>query len=137
MIERGEHPYFTPDAVSYMPVYCSPSVESGVEDLEERGLIPPRETVTLDFGNGITHEGFLKFMTYFMNTTSLMQQLTKEAERLAIPVEIKEIQSFDQVSEEVIFNCWGIGAKELNGDGEMIPVRCDLFLLNEKQAPDI
>jgi hypothetical protein len=135
-IDHGKHPYITKDAVTYMPVYCSTDTNAGVEDLEERGMIPPREYVSLDFGNGVIHHDFVKFMTYFMNTTTLMRQLTDEATRLNISLEIEEISSLAQVSENVIFNCSGLGGRDLNEDSLMIPVRGHLITLNESAGSE-
>lgn len=130
-IEKGHHPYISKDAVRYMPVYSSVGTEAGVEDLEARGLIPPRQYVTLDFGNGVTHQDYIKYMTYFLNTTTLMDQLSAEVSRLGIPIEIKKVESFEDVAEKVVFNCTGLGARELNQDPLMIPVRGHLILLSE------
>lgn len=130
-IERGEHPYITKEAVRYMPVYCSIDREAGVEDLEAKGMIPPRKYVTLDFGNGTLHPDYVKYMTYFMNTTTLMRQLTDQVKKLGIKIEQRELKSFDEVKEEVIFNCSGLGGRDLNADQNMIPVRGHLVTLNE------
>jgi len=130
-IDQGKHPYFSKDVVRFMPVYCSAETDAGLENLEERGMIPPRENVTLDFGNDVIHKDYVKFMTYFMNTTDLMLQLIAENTRLEIPFETKEFKSFDEISEAIVFNCCGLGGKELNADVEMIPVRGHLITLNE------
>jgi hypothetical protein len=129
-IDKGSHPYITKDAVRFMPVYCSEDTDSGVEDLEVRGLIPPREYVTIDFGGGVLQQGFVKFMTYFMDTTSLMRQLTAQVNKLGINVVINEVKAFDDVGESVVFNCSGLGGRELNDDENMIPVRGHLITLN-------
>jgi len=131
-IEQGTHPYISNKAVNNIPVYCSVDTEAGVEDLEARGLIPTREYVTLDFGNGIIHPGYVKYLTYFMNTTTLMRELIAHVERLEIPLVIKEINSYDEIEEPVIFNCAGMGGRELNSDDSMIPVRGHLVTLNEE-----
>jgi hypothetical protein len=131
-IDRSEHPYICKDAVKFMPVYCSSDTEAGVEYLEELGMIPPREYVTLDFGNNVLRSGFIKYMTYFMDTTSLMRQLTAEVKRLAIPLIVKEVLAFDDLDETIVFNCTGLGAKQLNNDEKMISVRGHLVTLNEK-----
>jgi D-amino-acid oxidase len=135
-IDRGEHPYITKEAVKFLPVYCSVDTPSGIEDLEAKGLIPPREYVSLDFGNGVVHSDYVKYMTYFMNTTNLMRQLTAEVQRLGIAVELKEIHSFEEIQEEVIFDCTGLGARELNSDQNMIPVRGHLVTLNNQAGID-
>ncbi len=130
-IYEGNHPYISSECIRYLPVYCSQETEAGVEDLEKAGLIDSREAVTLDFGNGVTHENFTKFMTYFMDTTRIMVQLREKVASLGISIEEKELSSFDELSESVVFNCAGLGAKQLNADDKMVAVRGHLLNLNE------
>lgn len=129
-IEQGRHPYLTQDTVKWMPVFCSMSTKAGIEILEASGMIPLREYVSLDFGNGVIHHGFVKYMSYFMQTTLLMHQLTVEAKRLGIKIDLKTVHSFDDLAERVIFNCSGLGASQLNQDEKIIPVRGHLVMLN-------
>lgn len=129
-IAEGKHPYIKSDCAKLLPVYCSAKTSSGVEDLEKKGLIPQRERVTLDFGNGVQHPNFVKFVTYFMDTTRLMLQLREEVDRLGINIEEKELSSFDEVSESIVFNCSGLGGKDLNQDDKMVAVRGHLANLN-------
>lgn len=130
-ISRKEHPYLSPDTLRYLPVYCSKDTQSGLEQLESFGLIPPREEVILDFGNGVRYKDFVNFKTYFMDTTKLMKELIKEAQRLDIHIDMRNVTTFDELEEEVIFNCSGIGALELNQDKNMISVRGHLILMND------
>jgi hypothetical protein len=135
-IYEGQHPYISSECVRYMPVYCSSKTESGVEDLEKEGLIPPRELVTLDFGNGVMHQDFVKYMTYFMDTTRIMIQLKEKVASLGIPIEEKELTSFDELTESVVFNCAGLGAKQLNNDDKMVAVRGHLLNLNKSAGTE-
>jgi len=135
-IERGEHPYLSAAATRFIPVYCSADTHSGVEDLEEQGLIPPREVVDIDFGNGVVHHDYNKFMTYFFDVTTLMQELHREVNRLGIPVEMQEVQEFDDLAEVVVFNCGGLGGGDLAHDNKMIPVRGHLLMLSEKAGTE-
>ncbi len=130
-IDRGEHPYLSKESVKFMPVYCSVETEAGIEDLAAQGMIPPPENVSLDFSNGVIHHGYVKYMTYFMNTTLLMCQLVAEVQRLGINIELKKVDSFDDVVEEIVFNCSGLGGKELNSDDSVIPVKGHLVTLKE------
>ncbi len=130
-IDRGDHPYISRDSVRFMPAYASEETEVGVEGLEAKGLLPPCEEVDLEFEGGRKHLHFLKHMTYFMNTARIMQQLTAEVKRLCIPIEIDYVNGFDRVKESIIFNCSGIGARELNRDELLIPVRGHLVSLNK------
>ncbi len=129
-IYTGLHPYITRETVRYLPVYGSKGTELGLDALEAHGHIPPREEVTLDFGN-VRHEGYVKYMTYFMETTAIMKQLRAEVTRLGIPIEVRKVCAWDEVREEIIFNCSGLGARELNNDSCMIPVRGHLLLLDD------
>jgi|GEM_PF-1516541 D-amino-acid oxidase len=129
-ISEGTHPYISSECARLVPVYCSADTNTGVEDLEAKGLTPSREYVSIDFGNGVVHHNFIKAYTYFMDTTRLMLQLCREVDRLGIPIEEREIASFSDVKESVIFNCSGLGAKELNKDEKMVAVRGHLANLN-------
>ena len=135
-INHGIHPYIDSDAVRFLPVYSSSDTATGVEDLELKGLIPPHEDVILDFGSGVRHEKFIKNRTYFLDTTKLMKALTNEVQRLGIPIEIETVEAFENVAEGVIFDCSGLGGKDLNKDENMIPVRGHLILLNEKSGSE-
>jgi D-amino-acid oxidase len=135
-IYEGKHPYITSECVRYLPVYCSVDTEAGVEDLEAKGLIPPREYVTLDFGNNVQHENFVKYMTYFMDTTHIMMQLRAKVASLGIEIEEKELTSFNELAETIVFNCSGLGAKQLNHDEKMIAVRGHLVNLNQDSGSE-
>lgn len=131
-ILNGEHPYLSPNAVRWLPVYCSQETHSGLEELEEQGMIPPREIVDIDFGNGVVHGDFVKFMTYFFDVTTLMRELHAETMQLGISIEMGKIESFNTVAEDLIFNCTGLGGGNLAKDSKMIPVRGHLLMLNEE-----
>lgn len=128
-IYQGEHPYISKEAVKYLPVYSSHDTEAGIELLERHHLIPARENVAVDFGNGQVHHGYVKWMSYFIHPSLLMKQLIVEVERLGIPIEIEEIKSFDEIGEKAVFNCAGLGATQLNSDDRMVPVRGHLVAL--------
>lgn len=130
-IEKSEHPYIPKEAVRALFVYCDRETSSGLEEFEAKGLIPPKKEVTLDFGNGVSYANYHKYQSYFLDTSLLMKTLSEEIRRLGIPLEIKEIQSFEEVEENVIFNCSGLGARLLNHDEQMIDVRGHLITLNE------
>lgn len=129
-IARGKHPYISKEAVKLMPVYCSEDTESGLEHLEKRGFIPKHNKVTLDFRNGVRHENFKEYYTYFLNTSVIMKQLQQRVAELEIPITISEVTSFSDIKESNIINCAGLGNCSLNNDSEMIPVTGHLVTLN-------
>ncbi|NNM43320.1 MAG: FAD-dependent oxidoreductase [Chlamydiae bacterium] len=128
-IEKGLHPYLDKHFVRYMPVYCSQDTDHGLDVLEQRGVIPKKRDVTLDFGNGVVHPNFHEYMTYFMDTSLFMKRFHEELAHLHIPMEIREISSFDEVEEEIVFNAAGLGSRDLCQDQDLIPVRGHLVTL--------
>ncbi|MGC2310988.1 MAG: FAD-dependent oxidoreductase [Candidatus Babeliaceae bacterium] len=131
-ISKGKHPYLPHDGVRLLPVYSPQDMPTVEKLLEKWQLIPLREQVTLDFGNGVIHSGYLKSINYFLNTTTLMQKLHEEVEKQNIPFTLKEIKTFDDIEESIIINCSGLGAKKLNQDNMVFPARGHLIMLNEK-----
>lgn len=128
-IEHGEHPYLTKPVVKRLPIYCPIEMQCGVELLPKLGLTPEAQLVTLDFGNGVIHEGYKKQYTYFINVTGLMSQLWHHIEQLQIPVTYEEITSFAHCTEPIICNCTGLGSQTLNADSAMMPTRGHFFML--------
>lgn len=133
-IEKGQHPYIPKGAVELLPIYCTSDTENELAFLVEQNLVPPKESVSLEFDHGIKHKGFFKYLTYYMNTGILMKQLINEVKKLNIPLEVKEIHSYCEVSENMIFNCTGLGAEELNMDSKLNAIAGHLIALNEESG---
>lgn len=129
-IELGNHPYLTKEVVRRLPIYYPADIECEVEVLEKLQLMPESELITLDFGNGVVHEGYKKQFTYFIDITKLMTQLWELVDQLNIPVVSEEVKQFADCSEPVICNCTGLGSQFLNGDTTLIPTRGHFFMLN-------
>lgn len=130
-IESGRHPYLSKKCARFLPVYSSPKMETGNEKLIQMGLIPPKKEVTLDFGAGVLHKDYEEFMTYFMSTSLIMRELLEEVKRLGIPIHVHKITSFEELGEEIIFNCSGMGGRELCKDAKMSGVRGHLIMLHD------
>lgn len=136
-IEQGEHPYLTAHIVQRLPIYYPTTINVEVEVLEALQLMPPSELVTLDFGNGVVHEGYKKQLTYFINITELMNQLWAQVEQLHIPVVCEEITSCAACSEPIICNCTGLGSYALTGDTGLVPTRGHFFMLKAEPGQEI
>ncbi len=134
-ISQGKHPYLARDAVRYLPIYCTQETEGELAFLVQLGLVPPKQQVTLAFEGGATHSGYYQYMTFFMNTGILMQNFLSEIHKKNIPIEIKTIHSFSEIQEQVIVNCTGFGAGELNQDTNLNAVRGHLIALNDLSGP--
>lgn len=133
-IEQGKHPYLPASIVARKYIYYPVTINVGVEVLAKLGFMPASEEVTLDFGNGVQHEGYKRQMTYFIDVTALMKQLWQQIDALQIPVVDEEIISFDQCAESVICNCTGLGSRALNNDDAVYPGRGHFYMI--KARPD-
>ena len=133
---EGKHPYLSPDCVKYMPVYCSAETNSGLGPLQKAGLLPPPKKVTLSFGNGVVHPNFVEHETFYMDVPSMMTQMTQKVKERGIPIEEGTVYSFNEIAEPVVFNCCGVGARELNHDDEVVPVRGHLLNLSSAAGSD-
>lgn len=128
-IKAGKHPYVSKEAVRMLPVYCNTGSKVGLEYLEEKGYIPPRKYVTLDFGKGVIHPNYVEFMSYYIDTYEVMRQLIGELQRIRIPIVLKYVKNFDELNEEIIFNCSGLGSKDLNNDEQVKAMRGHIITL--------
>jgi len=129
-IEEGNHPYLPKTDARLLPIYFPKGGGTSLFSLEKASLIAPREDVTLDFGNGLIYTDFSKYMTYFIDTAAAMLHLLKEVKNRSIPIEVREVHAFSEISEEIIFNCTGLGSFELNQDAELVPIYGHVVTLN-------
>ncbi|MBA3751235.1 hypothetical protein H0X06_00325 [Candidatus Dependentiae bacterium] len=129
-IEHGNHPYLLSNVVRRLPLYSMAHSKTGVEVLEKFNYMPPRQLVTIDFGNGIVHENYAKYITYFIDVAQVMKQLWTEVKKLKIPVIIEEICSFEQCTQDIICNCAGLAGGTLAQDELVYTQRGHFFLLN-------
>lgn len=128
-IMEGSHPYLSPACFNHIDTYTN-CQESGLEYLVSSGLIPEPEEVTLKFGS-IERTGFKKYQSILIHVSQMMQELSREVDRLEIPLFIEEACCFGCVDANTIFNCSGLGSQILNEDDKMVSVRGHLIALNE------
>ncbi|MBA3954977.1 FAD-dependent oxidoreductase [Candidatus Dependentiae bacterium] len=132
-IIAGEHP-FIKQGPKLIPAYYGLDIDPGFAPYIEQGLIDPPEKVSIAFGNGNCYDVF-KYTTLFINAPVLMQELQKIRIELGIPITQVTLDSFDDVNESIVFNCAGLGAKELTSDKRIVPVQGHLITL--KNQPNL
>jgi hypothetical protein len=74
----------------------------------------------------------MEYQGLFINALDMMRELKREVERLRIPITIQKVHDFDDLSETVIFNCSGLGAKALANDTRVVPVQGHLITLKDQ-----
>jgi hypothetical protein len=127
-IARNEHPYLSSACARLIDTYCTEMPSAGFQLLEKMGYTVKKK-VALDFGNGVRHNNFYKYSSFFIETEEVIQQLLCEVKRLDIPIEIATVGAFSEVNEPIIINCTGRGSYELNHDAKMEPLDGHLIML--------
>lgn len=132
-IINGTHPFIS-QGPKLLPGYFGIDIDPGLAPYIEHGLIDAPKQVTIDFGNGKIYQA-MEYKTLFINSGAIMQELYRNIQDLGIIIEKKHITSFDEIEHSVIFNCAGLGAKNLTHDKKIIPVQGHLITL--KDQPDM
>ena len=131
-IINGTHPFITAGP-KLLPAYYGLDIDPGFAPYIADELVKHPEQVTIDFGNGKQYDA-LEYQTVFINSTAMMLQLHRCVQNLNISIEKKEIETFDDIPEPIIFNCTSLGAKKLTGDVRLIPVQGHLITLTNQPA---
>lgn len=97
----------------------------------------PAKDVMVDFKNGATHQMVVYDDGIFMDTGALMKSLTQTLKKSKIKFVKKKIHSFSELKQNVIFNCSGMGAKELSNDSKMVSVQGHLIMLQHEKPQDL
>lgn len=117
-----------------VPSYFSSRDDSGLEPYVAK-VMGPAKDVILDFGNGTTRTMVVYDDGVFMNTALLMDELHEFMKRHHIEIIQQKIQSFDELNQQFIFNCSGLGSRELAKDSALVPVQGHLIML-KNQVPE-
>ena len=72
------------------------------------------------------------YNTMYVETGRFLRRLTSDIEGAGGRIEVRRFASASDISalsERLVFNCTGLGSRELFGDSELIPVRGQLAIL--------
>ncbi len=130
-IIRNEHPFLR-DGATLLPAYYGAAIEPGFAPLIAQQLIPEPRNVTIDFGTGKQYPAF-EYQTIFIKTAALMQELRTLVMQLGIPQTQEKVTAWEQLPEKIIFNCTGLGARELIPESRIIPVQGHLITLKQQE----
>lgn len=131
-IARGAHPFIQRGA-QLLPAYYSPDIDPEFGFYINQGLMEQPQEVHIDFGKGKKY-AMNAYQTIFMDSTVLMQELHRNQQELDIPISQQEIQSFDEIPESLIFNCAGLGTRQLTDDKRIVPVQGHLITLTQQSS---
>ena len=131
-ISLGSHDFLSKGA-SLISAYYGMDIDPGFGPYITDGLIQEPECVLVDFKNGMHFQAY-EYNTIFIDTTALMHELMTQVDALGIERSVMHLNSLEEISETIIFNCSGLGARTLAYDNRIVPVQGHLILL-EYQPP--
>ena len=114
--------------IRWLPTY----VESDSPDVREIANFPPINRMLSEAEHPFPAGSMFRYDTMYVETGRYLRQMMRdfqvaggkiEVRRLAAPAEIAALQ------ERLVFNCTGLGARDLFGDQELQPVRGQLAIL--------
>jgi hypothetical protein len=131
---NGQHPFIA-RGPCLLPAYYDLSINPGLEPFIKKGLLPEPKKVRITFGGSTIHE-VMHYQILFINAHQLMEELETARKNFNIPIEQRTIQSFDELEEAIIFNCAGLGARQLANDNLVNPVQGHLIALYNQPKPE-
>ncbi|HEV2600797.1 MAG TPA: FAD-dependent oxidoreductase [Candidatus Babeliales bacterium] len=129
-IIQGVHP-FIKQGPQIVPAYYGLDIDPGFAPYVAHGLMQKPEQVIIDFGNGTQHRA-MEYHTVFVNPSEIMAELRRLIRELNILIISASITDFNEIPERIIFNCAGLGARDLTDDQTVIPVQGHLITLKDQ-----
>ena len=134
-VAKGEHPVIKAGAV-IVPTYFEKREDSGLEPYVVDKVMQPAKDVILDFGNGTQRKMVAYDDGIFVDTGLLMQSLRQALEG-KVTFKQRKVTSFGEINSPFIFNCTGLGARELSKDDKMVSVQGHLIMLKDQNLQDL
>lgn len=105
----------------------------GLSNIANRGLIPKINKVYLEFDSNKNMKiPIFHMKTFHIITREFMDHMMEKAKEFKIPIEFKRVNNFEEIKSEIIFNCSGLGSKELNNDSDCYPTCGHAVELNDE-----
>lgn len=126
-IAAGQHTYFTQGA-RVIPAYYSMEIDPGFAPYIERGMVNTPRQVEVSFGDNTTYQ-LMEYEVIYVDALAIIRQLRELIAQAGISCMQRTVESLDELDEPIIFNCSGMGAKQLARDNTIIPVQGHLITL--------
>jgi D-amino-acid oxidase len=127
---QGIHPFLHAGA-RLLPAYYGLDIDPGFSSYITEGLLAAPQKVQVHFDSGKSYI-MQEYMTVFIETNILLQELWNSFKQWDIELTRQEIQSFEELDESIIFNCAGMGAQKLAEDTRIVPVQGHLIALKNQ-----
>jgi hypothetical protein len=138
-ISTNKHEFINNCGIKEIDYYDDVHQENiGLDYLCKLGIIPEIKKVLLKFGENNPYvREFYHFRTFNIISDTFMNNLMRICKNLRIPIEYKKISSFSEIESSVIFNCSGLGSRELNNDRNVYPICGHGIILNDNSFSEI
>lgn len=118
-----------------MPAYYLDRVHSELECYVGSVMNEPTEVI-LDFGNGHTQEMVAYDDAIYVDTEIMMDCLHKLLQD-QVNFVVGKIENLTDLSEDIVFNCTGLGSTELFSDPNLVPIQGHLIFLENQNPKDL
>lgn len=133
-IANNRHPHFLKGAV-IIPTYFRTRDDSGLESYVGVVMAPAKDVI-LDFGNGKQQSMVAYDDGIFIDTAEMMTSLMKYLNG-KVKFNKRKITNFNEIEDQYIINCSGLGAQELSNDDKMISVQGHLIMLKNQKPQNL
>jgi hypothetical protein len=114
--------------IRWLPTF----VETGSPEAKLLATFPPVDRLLSVAEHPFALKSVLRYDTMYVETGRYLRQMLRDVHVAGGKVAVRSFSSpaeLQTLDEKLIFNCTGLGSRELFGDNEMIPVRGQLAIL--------
>jgi glycine/D-amino acid oxidase-like deaminating enzyme len=140
LLERSYRTYLSLDPVGYgieeVPLFEADDRSYPLDTLPA-GLVPPPVKLSRLPFTGNQPSGTVS-RTLLIESPRLLQALLERVQGLGarlVPTTLPGPEALAELQEQVVVNCLGLGAREVAGDQELLPIRGQLVLLDPAPLP--
>ncbi len=131
-IIESQHQDFAAKSAQFLPMYITKERKSAI-----RASKHPVTPVTIDFGNGASHEMVEQHGGIIIHVNLMIQQLHAFLQKHNVPIITETITKLSDLSTPVVINCAGLGARELMCDDGIVPMQGHLVHLSNQPATSL
>jgi len=114
--------------IRWLPTF----VETGSPDAREIANFPPINRMLSEAEHPFPLESVLRYDTMYVETGRYLRQMIRDVQVAGGKIEVRRFATLADIAalpEALVFNCTGLGARDLFGDGELQPIRGQLAVL--------
>ncbi len=117
--------------VRWLPTYVDAEVD-GDEEASPLAAYHPGGRILGPTEHSFARDRIFRFETMYVETGRFLRQLTRDVEGSGGAIRIRSFATPADIAalpESLVFNCTGLGARDLFGDDALVPVRGQLAIL--------